>query len=748
MKNHPLARLPAEHRQTERIQALRGRKDRAARWIITIGGIGVVAAMLLILAYLVWVVLPLFGGAGASVEVLGQRPAWDGGTRHLAIDERGDLALRFDDQGGVDAFRLPGLESIERLRLPLAEGRRITAIAADLHSQGFLAAGLDDGQVLLLRHDFERLPGRPGVARDVVTELTFPYGEAPRHFARTAIDHLAVSERDGRLLVAALAGRRLGVEAGTSRTDFLTGETLLDSQFQGVDLGFPPTGLAVDGNHRWVYVGDDGGRLHRFDLPGLEPSGVLALGEAPLTAVAGLLGGVSVVAGDASGRVYQAFPVRGDDGAFELRLIREFEGMGAPVTGLLPELRRRGFVAVSDAGKVGVYHSTAGRKVLEQPLPVSDAKALAFAPRAEQLLAVGGDGAVARLLIDNPHPEATVSTLWRKTWYENYDEPRHIWQSTAANVDFEPKFSLAPLALGTLKAALFAMLFAVPLALMGATYTAVFMAPELRRKVKPAVELMAALPTVILGFLAGLWLAPFIEQHLAGLFAMLLVLPVGLLLFAFAWTHTPFRRHAPWSRGWEPVVLVPVIVALMALSLWLAEPLELWFFGRDLRDWLGQVAGVGYDQRNAIVVGIAMGISVVPLIFSIAEDALHAVPTSLSDGSLALGATRWQSLLWIVLPTASPGIFSGLMIGLGRAVGETMIVLMATGNTPLMSWNPLEGMRTLSANIAIEMPESSVAGTHFRVLFLSALVLFVFTFIVNTVAEVVRQRLRRRYASL
>jgi phosphate transport system permease protein len=127
---------------------------------------------------------------------------------------------------------------------------------------------------------------------------------------------------------------------------------------------------------------------------------------------------------------------------------------------------------------------------------------------------------------------------------------------------------------------------------------------------------------------------------------------------------------------------------------------------------------------------------------------VFGVPKSLSDGSLALGATPWQTLVHVVLPTASPGIFSALMIGLGRAVGETMIVLMATGNTPIMDWNLFEGMRTLAANIAVEMPESEVNSSHFRILFLAALVLFLFTFVVNTVAELIRQRLREKYSSL
>ena len=160
-------------------------------------------------------------------------------------------------------------------------------------------------------------------------------------------------------------------------------------------------------------------------------------------------------------------------------------------------------------------------------------------------------------------------------------------------------------------------------------------------------------------------------------------------------------------------------------------------------DW-----GIGYDQRNSLVVGLMMGFAVIPTIFSIAEDALFSVPQHLIRGSLALGATRWQTLMRVVLPAASPAIFSALMMGFGRAVGETMIVLMATGNTPIMDMNIFEGMRTLSANIAVEVPEAEVASTHYRVLFLAALVLFMFTFIVNTVAEIVRQRLRQRYSAL
>ena len=164
--------------------------------------------------------------------------------------------------------------------------------------------------------------------------------------------------------------------------------------------------------------------------------------------------------------------------------------------------------------------------------------------------------------------------------------------------------------------------------------------------------------------------------------------------------------------------------------------------------WLTDELGITYDQRNSLVVGIAMGFAVIPIIFTICEDAVFGVPEHLTMGSLALGATTWQTAVRVVLLTASPGIFSAVMIGFGRAVGETMIVLMATGNTAIMDMNIFEGFRTLSANIAVEMPESEVDSTHYRILFLAALVLFLATFLFNTIAEVVRQRLRVKYSSL
>lgn len=143
-----------------------------------------------------------------------------------------------------------------------------------------------------------------------------------------------------------------------------------------------------------------------------------------------------------------------------------------------------------------------------------------------------------------------------------------------------------------------------------------------------------------------------------------------------------------------------------------------------------------------------MGFAVIPIIYTIAEDALNAVPEHLRAASLACGATPWQTAISVILPTAASGVFAGVMVGMGRAVGETMIVVMAAGNTPILEWNVFNGLRALSANIAVELPEAVKDDTLYRTLFLAALTLFVMTFVINTGAEIIRQRFRKRAVQL
>ncbi|MFQ5583763.1 MAG: ABC transporter permease subunit, partial [Calditrichia bacterium] len=252
--------------------------------------------------------------------------------------------------------------------------------------------------------------------------------------------------------------------------------------------------------------------------------------------------------------------------------------------------------------------------------------------------------------------------------------------------------------------------------------------------------------SVVIGFLAGLYFSPLFERHLMTIFLILLLLPVFFLGGLLLWRLVPEHKRMLVPLGWELLFSVPLILLAAWTASLLAQPLEMSFFSGSVTQWLYDKAGVVYDSRNSFVVGFALGFAVIPIIFTVAEDALSNVPDSLTSASLALGASRWQTVKRVVIPAASGGIFAAVMLGFGRAVGETMIVLMATGNTPIIDLSPFNGFRAMSACIAVEIPEAPVGGTLYRVLFLTALLLFVFTFIINTLSALIGDHLRKKYA--
>jgi len=515
----------------------------------------------------------------------------------------------------------------------------------------------------------------------------------------------------------------------------------------------PVTAMIFDSRGETLSIGTAGGNLYHYDVrEGAQPSLIETISVAPsgtsVTALSYLIGDRSLAIGTSAGDVSVWMPVRQaqESSITHLRLIHQFDAHPSPVTGISPSLRDKGFITGDAQGNLFVHYSTAAETLLKVPGNHQAIRTLTFSPKADGAVALTDQGAILIYAIHNPHPETTLATLFKPVWYEGYEGPEHVWQSSSGADDFEAKFGLVPLIFGTLKGTLYAMLVAVPLAILGAIYTSMFMHPDLRAKIKPTIEIMAALPTVILGFLAGLWLAPMLERIFPALVAMTVAVPVSVAVTAIIWQYLPaaiIRRLRP---GMESFVLIPVIIGAVWICLGLNQSIESFLFGSDYKAWFATHWGLRYDQRNALVVGFAMGFAIVPIIFSISEEALSNVPRHLIAGSLALGATRWQTLVKLVLVSASPGIFSALMIGFGRAIGETMIVLMATGNTPIMDWSLFNGFRTLSANIAVEIPEAPHGGTLYRVLFLAAVLLFVFTFLINTVAEVIRQRLRTKYS--
>jgi phosphate transport system permease protein len=473
-------------------------------------------------------------------------------------------------------------------------------------------------------------------------------------------------------------------------------------------------------------------------------------------------------------------------------------------------------------GTLHVYNASNARRIGKLTSSAGAIRQVALSPRQDQLLAVGDTGR-GLWRIHAPHADVSPGMLLRPMWYEGYAGPAYVWQSSSATDSAEPKLSLMPLIFGTLKATFYSMLFGLPIALLAAVHTSEFLPRQTRARVKPVIEIMASLPSVVLGFLAALVVAPLVEAHVVGVLSVLLLVPFFVLLGAHLWQLLP-RDVAPRLSGLRPLAALASLI-VGAVIAWQAGPrLEALLFAGDFKAWLDGRVGSGaagwlvlllapcalvsawlnvrhgdsllrsrgprwrhrelalldlarfllsalatvalamilgwladaagwdprgavfgtYVQRNALVVGVAMGFAVIPLIYTISEDALVSVPDHLRAASLGAGASKWQTAVRVVIPPAMSGLFSAAMIGLGRAVGETMIVLMAAGNTPIMEWNVFNGFRTLSANLAVELPEAVQNSTHYRTLFLAALTLFTLTFVLNTVAEVVRLHFRRK----
>ena len=256
--------------------------------------------------------------------------------------------------------------------------------------------------------------------------------------------------------------------------------------------------------------------------------------------------------------------------------------------------------------------------------------------------------------IQGSEGESTVSNLLGQSW---------------APVSLEPKFGIWPLVMGSLKVTFIAILIAAPIGILAALFTSSFAPRWAKEVLKPAIEILAGFPSVVIGFFALVVLATLLQD-----------------LFGFQF------------------------------------------------------------RLNAFLGGVAMSLAVIPIVYTVAEDALTAVPKYMTEASLALGATLWQTALFVRLPAATPGVFAAVLLGFGRAFGETMIVLMATGNAALLSLDLFEPVRTMSATIGAEMAEVVFGDTHYNVLFLLGAILFLFTFVLNAAAEVfIRQRLLKRF---
>ena len=847
--------------------------DRAADYIITVGGILVILAVLGILVFLVAETFPLFQGGETTAE------------HEYTLETRSDQVLGMSmDEYKTIAFTLFGDGSSQlchaktgvKLTTPVMnfEGKTITDVAHSLDGTHW-AFGFQDGTVRLgevhyvtdimttadVPHDLQPLDERDS------TDGTAIYSHIPGNqfrkisFEITLGESLEATENQKPVLaldyrVSGKAERQLkafavidsegelSLNLAKTKVNLLTGKESIT--VEKVILPALPDEVcekihsvlltkSADG----VMVADYDGTIYRYNTrdiknPVLAESIHVLAQQAKLTIFDFLLGEQSIVIGGSDGSLGVFFILDRDDvettDGKSLVKGRTFASGKSAMVQFTPSVRGKSFAVALENGDIQVLHGTSQKLLATFPAKAQDTAyhQILMAPRFDGVLAFLKDGRVRFWEFDVPHPETTFRTLFQKVWYEGYPEPTYTWQSTGATDEFESKFSLTPLIFGTIKAAFYSLLFAIPIAILGAIYTSEFLHLRVRGIVKPIMEMMASLPSVVLGFVAALVLAPIVETWIAAVILAFVAIPIALMLSAFLWQLLPMHL----ANRWRGIPKFSIMIGVMLISIFITYRLglvfEAFFFGGDFKAWVNGDIGTAlpflfllllpisftiigiivsrfwgykitrymskispskaavfdiikwivmvfgtmvvafilaklmtsfgldargsfigtYVQRNTLIVGFAMGFAVIPIIYTIAEDALNAVPQHLRAASLGCGATTWQTAIYVVLPTAMSGVFSAIMIGMGRAVGETMIVVMAAGNTPIIDWNLFNGLRALSATIAVEVPEAVKNGTLYRILFLSGLVLFAMTFVINTIAEVVRIRFRKRAAQL
>lgn len=743
--------------------------DRFMTHFIKVGGIGVITAVLLIFVFILIQIWPLFQGARVEFDRTFELPA-----RTFALigsDEWGELPFLVEPDGTLHFLDTvdPGADSnrgLFTLDNGLPPGVRVTAVRYNQRS-GDLLLGTDDGRFSVVRVGFRAgFPPEGGriiepdlavqalmqIGREGVPIRQLAYGDAGARKLAVALQWV-----DGRPELHALTLRQ-------RRTLFGVGPVELDHALdltpllvgEPVHLLVPHETDAVlvantAGEVLYLFRGDGGFYLRQTFRPFAD------LADPSIASMDFVLADVSVVFTSVTGenRVFSLFrdPTEG-------RRIygwsKTFPGLPGGAQFYSASLRNKAFL-IGHGRFASLRYNTTETIRWERELPFEIVHG-ALGPRYDRLLFLDGDNRLHFYQLRDPHPVAGWRTFFGRIQYEGQAEPAYVWQSTGMTDDFERKLSLVPLIIGTLKGTLYAMIFALPIAMLAAVYTSQFLRPRIKRVVKPTMEIMASLPSVVLGFLAALWLAPIVSNRVPSVLLAILAISIGAVLVGWLWGELPGRYRHWVQPGHEFIVFTPLLLLFAWIGWQLGPVLERTFFMvtdpntglqvADFRLWYPTVTGLGFEQRNSFVVGFVMGFAVIPIIFTIAEDSLSNVPEAFRSGSLALGASRWQTAIRIVLPTASAGIFSAVMIGLGRAVGETMIVVMATGNTPVTEFNPFTGMRTLSANIAVELPEAPYLGTLYRTLFLGAMLLFLMTFFINTIAEIMRQHLREKYKAV
>lgn len=721
--------------------------DRIAAQVVGLGGVGVVLAVFFIAVYLIKEAAPLAAKPKLGDEAIAIQasPALIGGAEKFT-----DASWRLFADGRLQLHSLRDgslIEEVQPLGLDEAETVEIARLSV---SQEEVSFATSRGRVGVLSLDFETsFEGdfaNEESRRQSFGELElFWFVEEAQEQTPIAIDAVLgdPESREEGWMVAAYADGRVALTRAQPRYNALEDATTW--RLRSREHQFEEAAQTVVLLERGSFFAATGNRIH-----GLQPAekfaGLALLGTetaGPTDVVVGreLIGRGSAIFGTADGTLSRWLLQAQPDREIAPIRLQEYEVRVPGLIDILPSARQRVFIARGE--KMGlVAQGTSGVSLTTFEFEPGLAW-MNIAPREDFLIHSYADERFEAVPLNLGFPEVTVKALFGKLTYEGLPEPAYTYQSTGGSDEYEPKISLVPLIIGTIKGTIWALLPSIPLAVAGALYCARFLRGRARETIKPFVELLAGIPSVILGFVGGLYLAPALQDRLLALFLVPLILAGATMTMGWLWARMPLRRRKKLHEGTAVFALVPVYLVLGGLVLWLSPGIELALFDTSFSRWAVDTFNIPYEQKNAVVVGLAMGFAVTPLIFTLAEDAYRNVPQTLADASLALGATPWQTARRVISPPARPGVIAAIMLGLGRAVGETMIVLMATGGTAITEWNPLQGFRALSANLATELPEAPKGDSLYRTLFLSSLLLFALTFVINTLAEVIRVRGRK-----